>query len=303
MPDFQRILAIVNPVAGIAQGQRIAQRMQKRLEGCGIACEIQTTQQDGDAARWAQSAGEEGFDLILAIGGDGTVGEVVAGLVRTARKIPVAHIPVGTANVIAMALSLSWRTRAALDVVRNGKIVPFDVGYLPTQERYFLLMAAIGYPARVIQDSPRQRKKLLGFLAYAAAGIRHLFLPGHAELEISTERGRLRINAHTVLIANIGRIKDLRLKLTPDSSPHDGRFDISIISSRTFWDLLKVLLRLLTWRYRPPPKLRTLDAARVRVSADPPLPVQIDGELLGFTPFICEVLPSAIQLVVPQRYE
>jgi YegS/Rv2252/BmrU family lipid kinase len=302
MSRFHRILLIVNPVSGLARGPGVCQRLQRRLQTQGSYCVVRRTAGAGDAAAWSRTAAAEDFDLIVAIGGDGTLQEVVAGQVVAQDRIPIAHVPVGTANVIAIALSLPWSTRLALDVISDGRIVPFDVGYLPDQDRHFLLMAAIGYPARIIQDSPRRLKKAFGFLAYVFAAVRNAFLPDRTRLQIETDDELHAVDAHTVLVTNIGRIKELGLKISPDTSPHDGRFDVSTFSSRTVWDVCQILFRILTWRRRSTGKLQHFQASRVRVGADPPLPVQIDGEVLGTTPLVAEILPGAVQIVVPAGY-
>ena len=301
MSEFHNALVIVNPVSGLAQGMRTGQRLCKRLADRGIACSLRETRGEGDATRWSSAAGAEGFDLVVAIGGDGTVRESAAGLVRAEVKVPLAHVPVGTANVIAIALSLPFLTRQAAAVIGQGRVEPFDIGYLPELKRYFLLMAAIGYPARVILDSPRRWKSLFGVFTYLVAGVRNLFLPGDARVEIDTEYAPMVLRAHTLLITNIGRIQQVRFQVAPGTSPHDGKFDVSVICSRSIWDLLNVLLRLITWRHKTR-ALRNLRAERVRLTADPPLPVQIDGEIMGATPLTAEVLPGAIEIVVPASY-
>jgi len=292
---------VVNPVAGFSQGRRLARRVVKRLAAAGVDCAVVETTGQGDARRWAAGAGAEGFDLVLAIGGDGTVQEVVAGLVGADPQVPLAHLPVGTANVIALALSLPWTSRLAAEVILDGKILPFDVGFLPDLRRHFFLMAAIGYPARIIQDSPRRLKNLFGIFSYVAAAFRNLSRPGNARLEVLAGPAPLVVKAHTVLITNLGRIQRTGLKVSPDTSPHDGRFDISLVWTRTVWDVLKIVLRLLTWR-RPTRSLRNLQASRVRIDADPPLPVQIDGEIIGTTPVLAEVVPGGVEFLVPRSY-
>jgi YegS/Rv2252/BmrU family lipid kinase len=301
LAKFERILIIVNPVSGLSQGQRVGRRLAERLERLGMICTLRSTGGREDATRWAQEAGPEGFDLIVAIGGDGTVQEVVAGLMRSPDRVPLAHLPVGTANVIAIALSLPWTIRQAAEVIRAGRVLPFDVGYLPKLDRHFLLMAAIGYPARIIRDSPRRWKNLFGIFTYVAAAIRNLFLPEDALLEIEAGPAPLVLRGHTVLITNIGRIQYIGLKVSPHTSPHDGLFDISIVSSKTVVDVLKILWRILTWR-RQTPNLRELQAKEVRIVTNPPLPVQIDGEIIGTTPIVAEVVFGAVRVVVPRGY-
>jgi diacylglycerol kinase family enzyme len=189
-----------------------------------------------------------------------------------------------------------------VDTILAARVQDFDVGYLPEYGRHFILMAAVGYPARVIEDSPRRLKNALGIFAYLWAGLRNLLRPGHARILIEADGEPRGYVAHTILVTNIGSIEEINLRVSPDTSPHDGLLDLSVISSRTLWDLLKVLARMLTWRRPRTRRLRHLQARRLRIEADPPLPVQIDGESLGETPFATEVLPAAVRLIVGARY-
>jgi diacylglycerol kinase family enzyme len=144
---------------------------------------------------------------------------------------------------------------------------------------------------------------MFGVFAYVWAGVRNLFRPRHARLIIRADGEERRYVAHTVLVTNIGAIGDLHLKVSPDTSPHDGYFDLTVISSRTFWDLVKVLARMITWRRPKTRRLRHLRARELRIEAEPPLPVQIDGESLGSTPFAASVVPAAVELIVGSRYD
>ena len=116
------------------------------------------------------------------------------------------------------------------------------------------------------------------------------------------EDGRLEFEGNTILLSNIGKIGDINLKVTPDTSAHDGRFDVTVISSRSLWDLVVVLFRMLTWRYRPTPRLHHFQAGSVVITTEPPVAVQIDGEDLGQTPLAAEVIPGGVHLVVGPRY-
>jgi len=210
---------------------------------------------------------------------------------------------VGTANVVAIALSLPWFPGMAAGNIQGGRIVNFDVGYLPELDRHFLLMAAIGYPARVIQDSPRRLKNLFGIFTYLAAGLRNALNLGETDIFIEDENETLhRFEGNTVLLSNIGKIGDINLKVTPDTSAHDGLFDLTVISSRSLWDLIAVLFRMLTWRYRSTPRLHHFQARKVVIATDPPMPVQIDGEDMGSTPLVAEIIPGGVHLIVGARY-
>jgi diacylglycerol kinase family enzyme len=187
--------------------------------------------------------------------------------------------------------------------IRDGRTVPFDVGYLPQLDRHFLLMAAIGYPARVIQDSPRRLKNLFGAFTYLAAALSHALKLDDAHIFIEDENAEVhQFEGNTVLLSNIGKIGDINLKVTPDTSAHDGLFDLTVISSRSFWDLIGVLFRMLTWRYKASKKLHHFQARKVVIATDPLVPVQLDGEDVGLTPLEAEIIPGGVHLIVGARY-
>ncbi|MBK7045527.1 MAG: diacylglycerol kinase family lipid kinase [bacterium] len=303
MPSYQRALLIVNPVAGHARGLRLGQQLRESLEARGLVCSVRVTNGQGDARRWSSTAAADGFDLIAAIGGDGTVGEVVAGQARAEAKVPIAIVPVGTANVVSLALALPWLPGMAISNMLEGRVLPFDVGYLPHEDRHFFLMAALGFPARVIRDSPRRLKNLFGIFTYMGAALRNALSLDEVSIFIEDDTGVSReFEGNTILLSNVGKIGDINLKVTPDTSAHDGRFDVSVISSRSLWDLLAVLFRMLTWRYRPTQRLHHFQSKRVVITTEPPVAVQIDGEDLGHTPLTAEVIPGGVHLVVGGRY-
>ncbi len=303
MASYERAILIVNPVAGHARGLRLGQHLRESLESRGLVASVRVTSGQGDARRWSENAAQDGFDLIVVIGGDGTVGEVVSGQARSAAKVPIAIVPVGTANVVSLALALPWLPGMAIGNILDGRVLPFDVGYLPELDRHFFLMAAMGFPAKVIQDSPRRLKNLFGVFTYLGAGLRNALNLDEVRIFIEDQDETVHeFEGNTILLSNIGKIGDINLKVTPDTSAHDGRFDVNVISSRSLWDLIAVVFRMLTWRYRPTKRLHHFQAERVVIATDPPVAVQIDGEDLGHTPVTAEIVPGGVQLIVGGRY-
>jgi len=307
MTSYERALLIVNPVAGSGRGLRLGQQLRESLESRGVVCSVRVTSGEGDAQRWAEAAGHDDdgapFDLIVAIGGDGTVSEIVSGQARSLEKVAIAMVPVGTANVVAIALSLPWFPGMAAGNIQDGRIVSFDVGFLPELDRHFLLMAAMGYPARVIQDSPRRLKNLFGIFTYIGAGIRNALKLDEAGIFIEDENEKVHeFVGNTILLSNIGKIGDINFKVTPNTSAHDGLFDLTVVSSRSLWDVIAVLFRMLTWRYKPTQRLHHFQARKVVIATDPPVPVQVDGEDMGMTPLEAEIIPGGVHLIVGARY-
>jgi len=302
MPAFTNALVIVNPASGTGFAPRYARRVVADLERRGLRVTRRDSTGPQDIIDWSRTAADEGFDLICVLGGDGSLQEAVVGQVHAAGKVPLAHIAGGTANVIPLTLALPWFPGPAVSAVFQGHIFDFDVGYIAVRERYFVLMAAIGYPANIIKDSPRRLKNLFGIGTYVWAAISNLFRRQSAFVTVEGDGIKHRRKANTILLTNIGQVPDLNLRVTPDTDPQDGRFDVTIISSRSLWDIVAIIFRMLTWRSPKVPRMKHFKAERVTIAADPPLPVQIDGEMLGTTPVEAEVLPRAVKLVVGPRY-
>lgn len=303
MPVYQRALIIVNPVSGRHDPVETRRMLEERFRQEQIVYELRETQEAGDALNWAREAQEAGFDLVVVSGGDGTIMEAMSGLIKSGSGIPLAQIPVGTANLLARALAIPTDQDGALDTIFSGKAERLDVGYLPEQDRYFALVAGAGYDAQLIGDASRELKNVLGFAAYVVTGIKNLFKLRPARIELEVDGRRERFRAHTVMIVNIGQVEQVGISLGPNMHPHDGKLDLIIASSATVFGALRIVLRILTRQFDNTSDLRYISARRVRITARPPLATQIDGEELGHTPLYAEAVPEGALLIVPQQYQ
>lgn len=303
MPVYQRALIIVNPVSGRHDPAETRGLLEERFRQEQIVYELRETQEAGDALNWASQAEEAGFDLVVVSGGDGTIMEAMSGLIKSGSRVPLAQIPLGTANLLARALAIPTDQQGALDTIFSGKAERLDVGYLPEQDRYFALVAGAGYDAQLIGDASRELKNALGFAAYIVTGIKNLFKLRPARIELEIDGRRERFRAHTVMIVNIGQVDQVGIALGPNMHPHDGKLDLIIASSATVLGALRIVLRILTRQFDNTSDLRYISARRVRITARPPLATQIDGEELGQTPLYAEAVPEGALLIVPQEYQ
>lgn len=300
---YQRALVIINPVAGRHDPNETRRVFEDVLERERIQYEIRETQATGDALRWGEQAEHDGFDIVIVSGGDGTVMEAMSGLIKGGGRVPLAQIPVGTANTLAAALLIPNGQDEALRIALTGKAIRLDVGYLPEHDRYFALVAGAGYDAKVMADASRELKNALGFGAYLITGVKNLFNLRRARLDIQLDDRRLRLRAHTVMIVNVWQIGNSGLQIGPGIHPHDGKLDLIVMSSASVWGAVNVLFRILTQRFEGHSDLRYFSASRVRVTSRPPLPTEIDGEPLGQTPLYAEAIPEGALLIVPQEYQ
>ncbi len=302
---YKRILAIINPVSGLQDPDDTEAMLRERAQKAGVELETRRTQGDGDALRWAEEAERQGFDLVFVSGGDGTVVEAITGLIHSDSSIPLAQLPSGTASLIALALGISRNHKKALDVVfgRQSKTVHLDVGYLPKEDRYFALIIGAGYDAHIMEDSPRSLKRRLGFIAYVLVGIKELFGLRRTNITLELDGEVKKVQAHTAMVVNIGRIDSANITLGPNIWHHDGTLDVMVVASVGLRDILRLTWRVLRRDFSNYRDLRFYKAKKVRISAETPLPTQIDGDPLGQTPLEVEVVPNGVLVLVPESYE
>lgn len=295
----------MNPVSGQQDPDAVTELIEARAARAGAELEVRRTEGEGDAERWAQGAAAEGFDVVLTSGGDGTVVEAMSGLIRTGNKVPLAQLPSGTASQIALALDIPKNTAAALELLFDtpSKVVDLDVGYLPKADRYFALITGAGFDARIIEQSPRELKRRLGFLAYVLVGLRESLRLKRSSVTLKLDGKTRRVRAHTAMVVNIGRIDNANISIGPDIWHHDGILNIVTIGSVGLRDNLRLAFKLLRQDYATDRDLRYFKAKKVEISARPGMPTQIDGDELGDTPLIVEVVPGGVKVLVPEDYD
>jgi YegS/Rv2252/BmrU family lipid kinase len=300
---YKKVLVIINPASGQRSPEKTQKLVEEALTAHRLEYEIRLTGGAGDALTWARQAPGEGFDLVMVSGGDGTVVEALSGLMQSGCAAPLAALPGGTASLIGKALDIPDSEREALEVALGGKAVRLDVGYIKERERYFALIAGAGWDARLIEDAPRGLKKRLGFAAYVLTGMKNLFSLRRTTVTLELDGKTEHLRAHTVMIANIGRLGRSGLTLGPDIWPHDGKLDLIVMTATSLPGLVKLSWRILNKNFRNYRELKYFKVSQtVRLSSSQPLPVQIDGEGAGETPLTIEVVPGGALVIAPASY-
>ena len=304
-PSYKKILVIINPVSGQQDPDKVVGLIETRAERAGVEAVVRRTEGEGDAERWAHAAADEGFDVVLTSGGDGTVVEAMSGLIRAGNPVPLAQLPSGTASQIALALEIPKNVGEALELVFDSpsKVVDLDVGYLPNADRYFALITGAGFDASVIENSPRELKRRLGFLAYVLVGLRQSVRLKRSSLTLTLDGKRQRVRAHTAMVVNIGRIDNANISIGPDIWHHDGILNVVTIGSVGLRDNLRLAFKVFRRDYSTDRDLRYFKAKKIKISARPGLPTEIDGDELGKTPLEVEVVPNGVRVLVPESYD
>ena len=294
-----RTLVVVNPVAGQSDTNRVLRLLAGAFAVRRAGFDIVETLGPGDGVRFAAEAAEQGYRAVVAVGGDGTVGEVITGLAGTG--VPLGIVPKGTGNQVAFNLGIPRSIEGAVDVVVNGVPMPMDLGQV-VGGRYFAVAAGTGWDAAVVSMATRELKDRWGFGAYLYAALKVAAKPPTARYTITADGETLEVDAAVVLAANMGLIVSnppaLNMRLAPGGSHQDGKLDVCIFAPRNFKHATSMFWRLHRQRHDDD-RMLYLQAREVTIESDPPVFTETDGELLGETPLRVRSVPGGIHVLVP----
>jgi YegS/Rv2252/BmrU family lipid kinase len=272
----------------------------------GWTAVIQPTQARGHATELARQAAAAGDDLVVAIGGDGTLGEVANGLVGT--QTAMAPLPAGTANSFAKELKMSlpnWLNRTKLletaASLINGRIHYMDLGYTyhPAGDgRYWLLWAGTGADGYLVdQLEPRPKwSKALGIFGYFIQGLAVASRFPAMKATVMIDNVAYEDYFTLVLISNCRRYAGGEVLLSPQAKLDDGLFEVWLFQGQGPVQVISQLIQAKLGRLRD---ATMLHGRYINIYTDPIFPCQTDGDKAGHTPFRCEIKPCALRLLVP----
>jgi len=266
--------------------------------------EIRTTRGPGHARELAAEAAEEGFETVVAAGGDGTLNEVVDGLAGHFGEVRLGLLPLGTGNDFARTLGLPDQLEAAVSVLRRGKARRCDVvRFAGTEaERCFINLSAAGFSGEVDGALTPDVKRTWGPLAYMRAAVETLPELCAYTLELTFDGGEtLEVEAFNLLVAN-GRYVAAGIPVAPEAEIDDGLLDVVVIRECPLTALAVVVARTLAGQHLADPVEEVIHrrTRKLGVRSRPPLPINVDGEPLGEQQEgRFELLPGALEVVAP----
>jgi len=274
---------IFNPAA---RGNK-ARHFRRQLDAIGSQCALKATAAPGDARRLAAEAVADGFDLIAAAGGDGTVHEVLNGLGDATNGFERARIgllPLGTVNVFARELKIPLKLERAWEIVRRGREIKIDlprVTFSANGEsglRYFVQLAGAGLDARAIELVDWQHKKKVGPFAYIVAGLKAL---RERKPQITAQSGGKKFAGEMILIGN-GKFYGGPFEIFPGADLRDGMLDVCALPRVNWPMLLRGAPGLLARRKLPEKVVRRFRVEEFELSGESGF--ELDGEWVGKLP-------------------
>ncbi len=293
----KRAIIAVNPAAGQGAAGREIVRMESALAKEGFSCLVAISHKQGEIRHAAEMAVREEVDLFVVAGGDGSVNEAVNGLVGS--NIPLGVLPYGTGNVLALDLRLPVdNVEDAACSIAHGKTTTVDLGKV--NGRYFLLMAGIGFDAKVLEYLVPEVKDKLGKAAYAPAIIQALLRHDTTVYKLEVDGLPLELEASMIVVAN-GPSYGMSIKVAPHASMSDGLLDVILFErdNPKRLALIRQALNVITRKHDFDRSISQLTAKKVRIESEKPSLVQVDGDLAFKTPVEIEIVPSALKLISP----
>lgn len=293
-------IVVLNPVAGESDAD-VGHTIQDHFQGAGWTCHLHhTTAQESvtDVVRSALTGHPDALDLVVAAGGDGTVAGVASGLVQS--SVPLGLLPLGTGNALARELGVPLSTLDALHLL-TGPHATATVDALAVGDRLFLLSVSLGLSGLTMRDTERDHKRRFGRIAYVWTGLRKLIGYQPHRFRVTIDGHPRTFHASELAIANSGALGDPALRWSPQVDLDDGQADVIVVRARNALDYLRLATAFVLRRQRQEPGIRHFTARRrVAVHVPTHLPVQADGQFIGHPPLEIDVVPHAVDVVVPE---
>lgn len=298
-----RALIITNPAAARTRPESV-DTVTRVLRGGGWDVHVLATGGSGDARRLAAEAVRDGVDVVGVFGGDGTTMQAAAALVGSGTALGV--LPGGTGNLLAGNLRIPTDPRRAAQTLLAAAPRPFDLGRVERADgvHYFAVAAGAGIDARVMAETAVADKRRWGMGAYVATTLRILPEIRSTMYHITVDGREYEMRASVLLVANCAEVIPPFIKFRRGVAPDDGLFDVIAIRADTLGESFRALWQFLVETDRTTGVAGLVGHARgklITIANDHPLPMQLDGDLAGETPFTAEVVPGAIQVMAPAR--
>ena len=291
-----RVFVVLNPMAGSANAADVRQALEKHL-GELIQTDIYETTGHEDVVAIVRAELTNSPSVVVAAGGDGTISDVAEALIGADVRLGI--IPVGTANIFARELGIPLDLEDACALL-DSQPNTTSIDAMKVGDQYFVLQIGIGIDSLMIRDTDRQSKRRFGRAAYLWTAFTRLIGYQPVRFTIVADGKRVRPRASQVLIANGGVLGAPPFRWGPNIRPDDGKIDVCIVGARTALDYMGLIWHTIVGQQRRDRNVRYLTAEHsIAISADQPLPIQADGEIIGDTPIQIEVVPDALKVIVP----
>ena len=295
-----RAKLIANPGAGnVLESASRYEQVTNYLKEAGVKVDVAFARPKKEAIPIAQRAVKEGYDVVIAMGGDGTIGAVIRGIAGS--KVRLGIIPAGTENDIARALGIPEDLKEACAIIASGNTRKVDLGCITTKNEknhYFFMMIAIGLTATLypmVNDVPNGKfggvmEAIKTILKYKPNPTVNLTLDDDSKIEVETM-------LVTITNTPVTGIKNL---VAPDASMEDGLLDISVYPGFSKAELLNYFIKTANEGTTPDGRIQRYRAKKIKVKTSPKLDISSEGIIVGRGTAWIKLLPGAMRVIAPE---
>lgn len=297
-----RAILIANPVAARTSPD-VADTVRRMFKAAGWQIDVLETATPDDARRFAREGVGAGADVVAVFGGDGTTMQAAASLVGT--EVTLGLVPGGTGNVLAGNLRIPIGPVQATELILRGRGRRIDLGRIERSgvPHYFAVACGAGADARVMGGTATASKRRLGIGGYFDTMFRVLPEIRSAPFAVTVDGERIETHAALVMVLNCGEMIPPLVRVRREALIDDGVLDVILIAADSPWQAMRGLWRTMAnvaFETGETGYLRYARGREITIEAEPPEPVQFDGDAVGTTPVTAVVQPGALRVMAPE---
>jgi len=299
----EKALLIVNPAAGYNTGERIYKRVYGDLKGAFDRLDLKVSESPGKAVEIATEASDDGYELLIALGGDGTAFEVLNGIMKSEikKKPAMSFIPSGSGNSFLKDFNINTHQEAVERII-NGKrkkidIIKYDFHNGGSKETaYFMNIMGIGFIARVAVMRLKYFRLFKSF-GYTLGVLFQTIVLKPDRLKVLIDGKKEEITCNFVSISN-SKYTGGNMMMAPGALLNDGKMDIIILKDAGRMKLLRSFPKIFKGTHVKMSEVADLQAKKIDIESDNPMNILVDGEVIGSTPLTAKVLPKALEVII-----
>jgi YegS/Rv2252/BmrU family lipid kinase len=304
---------IINPCSGSGKGKLEWPEIENMLKKAGIQYQAVFSNYRNHATELTNEAIAEGWRRFLTVGGDGTVNEVVNGIFHQnavpTTEFTLAMIPVGTGNDWRRTIGIPMDYLEAVTTIHQGETYTQDVGYIQYMDqgklkgRYFINIAGMGYDALVAAKTNLMKElgRKMGVYSYLVSLFGCLLKYKHTKVKVTADHEEITTD---LLSMNVGICKYSGggMMQVPKAIPDDGLLDLTLIKKMSKLQVIKNVPKLFDGSFIHLPQVHITRGRKVKIESEPSIPLEVDGETLGSSPFEINIIPKSINIVMNRKY-
>ncbi|WP_214847789.1 diacylglycerol kinase family protein [Exiguobacterium sp. s193] len=293
---MSKVMLIINPSSGKEQGKKYAEFAEGTLAQRYATVDVRYTEKERDATEFARTASRENYDAVVAMGGDGTVNEVITGIAEQDHRPTLGIVPLGTVNDLARALHIPTDARDAISVLEDAPIRPFDIGKYGSH--YFMNVIAVGLIADAVEEVSVEQKTSLGSVAYFIEGLKAF--KDHSPYPLTLRAKEKTFDGETpLLIVSLTNSVGGFESFAKDARVDDGLLHVFLVKQLGFFDALQALPKLLTGDLSNADQVEYFTTTEVDIESKESLSINADGDTAGELPITVRVLPQHLNVIAP----